>query len=157
MLSEWRPASTAKKARTAPRIIQHVPYISWFIYSSGSLSNKYVVVMILQTQSRSSSEKGYIADTRPRNFDASITAASPCKSRHSSKGEFQNGQTPKSDIQPNIAPKIVTPENYLQIWDSSATLIGQLATVNIFGAMLGGIPLSGPYPFVKMPYLEFQL
>ena len=42
---------------------------------------------------------------------------------------------------PNIAPKIVTPENYLQIWDSSATLIGQLATVTIFGAMLGDIPL----------------
>ena len=90
------------------------------------------------------------------------------------------GQTPKSDIPPNIAPKIVTPENYLQIWDSSATLIGQLATdlqiwdsfatligqlatdlqiwdssatligqlatVTIFGAMLGGIPLSGAYP-----------
>ena len=53
------------------------------------------------------------------------------------------GQTPKSDIPPNIAPKIVTPENYLQIWDSSTTLIGQFATVTIFGAMLGGIPLSG--------------
>ena len=35
--------------------------------------------MILQTQSRSSSEKGYIADTRPRNFDAGISAASPYK------------------------------------------------------------------------------
>ena len=58
-----------------------------------------------------------------------------------------NGQTPKSDIPPNIAPKVVTPENYLQIWDSSATLIGQLATVTIFGAMLGGIPLSGAYPY----------
>ena len=56
------------------------------------------------------------------------------------------GQTPKSDIPPNIAPKIVTPENYLQIYDSSATLIGQLATITIFGAMLGGIPLSGAYP-----------
>ena len=56
------------------------------------------------------------------------------------------GQTPKSDIPPNIAPKIVTPENYLQIWDSSATLIGQLATITIFGAILGGIPLSGPHP-----------
>ena len=52
------------------------------------------------------------------------------------------GQTPKSD---NIAPKIVTPENYLQIWDSSVTLIGQLAIVTLFGAILGGIPLSGPY------------
>ena len=59
---------------------------------------------------------------------------------------YINGQTPKSDIPPNIAPKVVTPENYLQIWDSSATLIGQLATVTIFGAMLGGIPLSGAYP-----------
>ena len=58
---------------------------------------------------------------------------------------FCNGQTPKSDISPKIGPKIVTPENYLQIWDSSATLIGQLATVTIFGAMLGGIPLSGAY------------
>ena len=55
------------------------------------------------------------------------------------------GQTPKSDI-PNIAPKIVTPENYLQIWESSATLIGQLAIVTLFGAILGGKPLSGPYP-----------
>ena len=62
---------------------------------------------------------------------------------------FTVGQTPKSDIPPNIAPKIVTPENYLQIWDSSATLIGQLATVPTFGAMLGGIPLSGAYPFFK--------
>ena len=58
----------------------------------------------------------------------------------------KQGQTPKSDIPPNKAPKIVTPEIYLQIWDSSATLIGQLATVTIFGAMLGGIPLSGAYP-----------
>ena len=32
------------------------------------------------------------------------------------------------------APKSVTPEIHLQIWDSSATLIGQLATVTIFGA-----------------------
>ena len=59
---------------------------------------------------------------------------------------FLFGQTPKSDIPPNIAPKIVTPENYLQICDSSATLIGQLAIVTLFGAILGGIPLSGPYP-----------
>ena len=56
------------------------------------------------------------------------------------------GQTPKSGIPPNVAPKIVTPENYLQIWDSSATLIGQLAIVTLFGAILGGIPLSGAYP-----------
>ena len=61
---------------------------------------------------------------------------------------FYDGQTPKSGIPPNIAPKNVTPEYYLQIWDSSATLIGQLATVTIFGAMLGGIPLSGAYPFI---------
>ena len=46
------------------------------------------------------------------------------------------GQTPKSDIPPNIAPKNVTPENYLKIWDSSATLIGQLAIVTLFGAIL---------------------
>ena len=57
------------------------------------------------------------------------------------------GQTPKSDIPLNIAPKIVTPENDLQIWESSATLIGQLAIVTLFGAMLSGIPLSGRYPF----------
>ena len=59
----------------------------------------------------------------------------------------RNTQTPKSGIPPNIAPKIVTPENYLQIWGSSATLIGQLAIVTLFGAILGGIPLSGTYPF----------
>ena len=58
----------------------------------------------------------------------------------------KNGQASKSDIPLNIAPKVVTPENYLQIWDSSATLIGQLAIVTLFGAILGGIPLSGPYP-----------
>ena len=58
------------------------------------------------------------------------------------------GQTPKSDKPPNIAPKIVTPKNYLQIWDSSATLIGQLAIVTLFGAILGGIPLSGAYPIL---------
>ena len=56
---------------------------------------------------------------------------------------FFLGQTPKSDIPPNIAPKVVTPENYLQICDSLETLIGQLATVTIFDAMLGGIVLSG--------------
>ena len=56
---------------------------------------------------------------------------------------------PKSDIPPNIAPKIVTLVNYLEIWDSSATLIGQLAIVPLFGAILGGIPLSGPYPLKK--------
>ena len=58
------------------------------------------------------------------------------------------GQTPKSDVPPNIAPKIVTPETYLQICDSSATLIGQLVIVTLFGAILGGIPVSGPYPFI---------
>ena len=58
------------------------------------------------------------------------------------------GQTPKSDIPPNIAPKIVTSENYLRICDSSAMLIGQLAIVTLFGAILGGIPLSGPYPLI---------
>ena len=57
---------------------------------------------------------------------------------------FEKGQNPKSDIPPNIAPKLITPENYLQIWDSSATLIGQLAIVTLFGAIVGGIPLSGP-------------
>ena len=61
-------------------------------------------------------------------------------------GNFIFGQTPKSDIPPNIAPNVITPENYLQICDSSATLIGQLAIVTLFGAILGGIPLSGPYP-----------
>ena len=61
------------------------------------------------------------------------------------------GQTPKSDILPNFAPKIVTPENYLQIFDSSATLIGELAIVMLFGAILGGIPLSGPYPKKNYP------
>ena len=69
---------------------------------------------------------------------------------------FLYGQTPKSDIPPNTAPKIVTPENYLQIWDSSATLIGQLATVTIFGAILGGIPLSGAYPYSKYQYSIFR-
>ena len=58
------------------------------------------------------------------------------------------GQTRKSDIPLNTAQKIVTPENYLQIWGSSATLIGQLAFVTLFGAILGGIPLSGPYPII---------
>ena len=57
------------------------------------------------------------------------------------------GQTPKSDIPPNIAPKVVTSEKFLQIWHSSATLIGQLAIETLFGAILGGIPLSGAYPF----------
>ena len=56
------------------------------------------------------------------------------------------GQTPKSDIPPNIAPKVVTSKNYLQILDSSATMIGQLSIVTLFGAILGGIPLSGHYP-----------
>ena len=65
---------------------------------------------------------------------------------------LKKGQTPKSDIPPNIAPKIVTPEKYLQIWDSSATLIGQLAIVTLFGAILGGIPLSGTYPTINYIY-----
>ena len=59
---------------------------------------------------------------------------------------YKKGQPTKSDIPPNIAPKIFTSENYLQISDSSATLIGQLAIVTLFGAILGGIPLSGAYP-----------
>ena len=63
------------------------------------------------------------------------------------------GQTPKSDIPPNIAPETVTPENHLQIWVCSVTLIGQLATVTIFGAILGGIPLSGAYP-IPAPTLK---
>ena len=67
-----------------------------------------------------------------------------------SKSKFHFWQTPKSDIQPNIAPKVVTPENYLQICDSSATLISQLGIVTILGAMSGGIPLSGAYPFKKL-------
>ena len=65
--------------------------------------------------------------------------------RATNKHTKNEGQTPKSDIPPNITPKIVTPEDYLQIWDSSATLIGQLAIETLFGAILGGIPLSGPY------------
>ena len=97
VLSEWRPASNvrnsrkqrAKKAKIAPRITQQLPCLSWFIYSSSSISNKYVVVMILQTQSRSSSEKGYIADTRPRNFDASISAASPCKTNNNAQQQWK--------------------------------------------------------------------
>ena len=60
---------------------------------------------------------------------------------------LNNGHTPKSDIPPNVAQKNVTPDNYLQICDSSATMIGQLAIVTIFGAILGGIPLSGAYPY----------
>ena len=67
------------------------------------------------------------------------------------------GQTPKSDIPPNIAPKVVTPVMYLQIWDSSATLIGQLAIVTVFGAILGGIPLSGPYPNCSATTIELTL
>ena len=59
---------------------------------------------------------------------------------------FIKWQTPKSDIPPNIVPKVVTPENYLQISDYSAMLIGQLAIVRLFGTILAGIPLSGPYP-----------
>ena len=35
-----------------------------------------------------------------------------------------------------------------KIFDSSATLIGQLAIGTLFGAILGGIPLSGPYPIL---------
>ena len=69
--------------------------------------------------------------------------------------KYNIGQTPKSDIPPNIAPKIVTPENFLQICGSSATLIGQLAIVTLFGAILGGIPLSGAYPFL-FPPRKFQ-
>ena len=69
---------------------------------------------------------------------------------------ISEGQTPKSDIPPNIAPKIVTPENCLQIWDSSTTLIGQLAIVTLFGAIFCGIPLSGPYPFQNKKHKEFQ-
>ena len=61
---------------------------------------------------------------------------------------FFKGQTPKSDIPPNVAPKVVTLENYLQISDSSATLIGQLAIVTLFCVILGGIPLSGAYPII---------
>ena len=64
--------------------------------------------------------------------------------------KFHLGQTPKSDITPNVEPKVVTSENYLQIWDSSATLIGQFAIVTLFGAILGGIPLSDPYPFIYL-------
>ena len=70
---------------------------------------------------------------------------------------FLKGQTPKSGIPPNVAPKIVTPENYLQIWDSSVTLIGQLAIVTLLGAIIGGMPLSGPYPFKNDNYLSFRI
>ena len=71
---------------------------------------------------------------------------SPQNTQDLTQTDLKIGQTPKSDILPNIAQKIVIPENYLQIWDSSATLIGQLAIVTLFGAISGGIPLSGPYP-----------
>ena len=67
------------------------------------------------------------------------------------------GKTPKRDIPPNIAPKIATPENYLQIWDSSVLLICQLAIVTLFGAILGGIPLSGPYPNSKVMFCRVRL
>ena len=56
---------------------------------------------------------------------------------------YSKGQAPKSDIPPNIAPKVVTPEIYLQVWDSSATLIGQLAIVTLFVAIFEFTKLSG--------------
>ena len=63
-----------------------------------------------------------------------------------------NAKTPKYlkrvDAKKRYTP---TPEKYLQIWDSSATLIGQLAIVTLFVAILGGIPLSGAYPFFISP------
>ena len=69
----------AKKAKIAPRITQQLPCLSWFIYSSSSLSRKYVVVMILHTQSCSSSEKGYIADTRTRILTQTFLPRLPTK------------------------------------------------------------------------------
>ena len=59
--------------------------------------------------------------------------------------------SPESGIPPNIAPKSVTQTIHLQICDLSATLIGQLAIVTIFGAILGGIPLFGVCPISKLP------
>ena len=56
---------------------------------------------------------------------------------------FNKGQTPESGIPPNIAPKVVTPKIHLPIWVSSGTLIGRLATVTIFGSLLGGISHFG--------------
>lgn len=52
-------------------------------------------------------------------------------------------QTPESVIPPNIAPKSVTPEIHFQINDSSATLIGQLATVAILAPECGGVSYFG--------------
>ena len=75
-----------------------------------------------------------------------IEAHVRCISSGCEKEGLTIGQTPKSDTPPNIAPKIVTPETYVQICDSYATLIGQLAIVTLFGAKLGGVPLFGPYP-----------
>ena len=53
-------------------------------------------------------------------------------------------------------PKIVTQEYYLQMWDSSVTLIGQVAIVTLFGAILGGKPLSGAYPKTKQVELPIS-
>ena len=64
------------------------------------------------------------------------------------KRSISFGQTPKSDIPPNVAPKFVASEIYLQICDSFAMLIGEVVIVTLFGAMLGGIPLSGAYRFI---------
>ena len=66
----------------------------------------------------------------------------------------KRGQTPKSGIPPNIAPKVVTPESYVQVCDYYATLIGQFATITTFGAILCGIPLSGAYPKEKVVYVS---
>ena len=55
------------------------------------------------------------------------------------------GQTekPKCDIPPNIAPKIVTVANW-PISVAEETQIGRwIFGVTVFGAILGGIPLSG--------------
>ena len=73
----------------------------------------------------------------------------------STKRKIKKGRRQKAIYRLILRQKIVTPENYLEIWDSSATLIGQLAIVTLFRAMLGGIPLSGAYP--KKNYVKTSI
>ena len=79
-----------------------------------------------------------------------------CLSSSKEGGLFFYGQTPKSGIPPNNAPKVVTRENYLHICDFYATLIGQSAIITLFGAILGGISLFGAYHFFIYYYYILQ-
>ena len=70
------------------------------------------------------------------------------------RGRIKKGRHQKAIYRLRLRQKTLHQKNIFRFSNSSVTLIGQLAIVTLFGVILGGIPLSGPYPFCFIRHPE---